>query len=150
MDALIEILTQYGYWGMLASAFLAGSILPFSSEAVIIALVAAGLHPPTLIAYATIGNVAGGLLNYAIGRQGRLDWIEKYLHVKKEKLDKVQRIMSGYGAWAGFLAFVPVLGSAITVALGLTRANLTISTVSMTLGKLLRYWLIVYGANLFF
>ena len=45
MDSLIEILTNYGYVGMLISAFLAGSIFPLSSEVVMLALLAAGLDP---------------------------------------------------------------------------------------------------------
>ena len=40
---MIEILTAYGLWGMLIAAFLAGSFFPFSSEAVMLALLATGL-----------------------------------------------------------------------------------------------------------
>lgn len=49
MDSLIEILTNYGYVGMLISAFLAGSIFPLSSEVVMLALLAAGLDPWQLV-----------------------------------------------------------------------------------------------------
>lgn len=133
---------------MLASAFLAGSFLPFSSEAVMLGLLATGLDPWGLILYGTAGNILGGLFNYGVGRMGRLDWIEKYLHVKKKDLDKAQRFMSGHGAWMGFFAFLPVLGSAITILLGLMRANIVISTTSMAIGKFLRYVLLVYGASM--
>ena len=144
MGALIDILIDFGYWGMLAAAFLAGSFFPFSSEAVMTALVAVGLDPVQLTIYATIGNVAGGLFNYGVGRMGRLDWIEKYLHVSKESLDKATKFMGGHGAWMGFFAFVPILGSAITICLGLMRANLIISVISITLGKFIRYGILAY------
>ena len=144
MGALIDILIDFGYWGMLAAAFLAGSFFPFSSEAVMTALVAVGLDPVQLTIYATIGNVAGGLFNYGVGRMGRLDWIEKYLHVSKESLDKATKYMGGHGAWMGFFAFVPILGSAITICLGLMRANLIISVISITLGKFIRYAILAY------
>lgn len=144
MGALIDILIDFGYWGMLAAAFLAGSFFPFSSEAVMTALVAVGLDPVQLTIYATIGNVAGGLFNYGVGRMGRLDWIEKYLHVSKESLDKATKFMGGHGAWMGFFAFVPILGSAITICLGLMRANLIISVISITLGKFIRYAILAY------
>mgnify|MGYP007096834103 CR=1 FL=1 len=107
MDAITDLLVNYGYWGMLLSAFLAGSFLPFSSEAVMVALLAAKLDSWQLIIYATIGNVLGGM-------------------------------------------FVPIVGSAITIVLGLTRANIPISVTSITVGKFLRYVLLVYGASLFF
>lgn len=75
MEVITQFLLDYGYWGMLLSAFLAGSVFPFSSEAVMLGLLAAGLHPVSLVIYATIGNVGGGLFNYWIGHFGRLDWI---------------------------------------------------------------------------
>lgn len=148
MDAFIALLISYGYWGMFLTAFVAGSFFPFSSEAVMAGLLAAGLDPWGLIIYGTAGNVLGGMFNYSVGRMGRLEWIEKYLHVKQRDLDRATRFMAGRGAWMGFFAFVPILGSAITIVLGLMRANLPISLVSITLGKFLRYVLLVYGTNL--
>lgn len=148
MDVFISFLISYGYWGMLVVAFIAGSFFPFSSEAVMAGFLAAGLDPWLLIIYATIGNVSGGMFNYFVGRQGKIEWIEKYLHVKQKDLDRAQRFMAGHGAWMGFFAFVPVLGSAITIVLGLMRANIPISLTSMTIGKFLRYVLLVYGAQL--
>ena len=148
MDALIALLISYGYWGMFLTAFVAGSFFPFSSEAVMTGLLAAGLDPWGLIIYGTTGNVLGGMFNYTVGRMGKLEWIEKYLHVKQKDMDRATRFMAGRGAWMGFFAFVPVLGSAITIVLGLMRANLPISLLSITLGKFLRYVLLIYGANL--
>lgn len=150
MDAILNFLIDWGYWGMLVSAFFAGSFFPFSSEAVMVGLQAAGLDPLPLIVYGTIGNVLGSMFNYGIGRMGRLEWIERYLHVKKESLDKAQRFVGGRGAWMGFFAFLPLLGSAITIVLGLTRANIVISVISITIGKVLRYVLLVYGLSFIF
>ena len=139
---------QYGYWGMLISAITAGSFFPFSSEAVMFGLMAAGLDPFTLAIYGTIGNVLGSLVNYGIGRMGKMEWIERYLHVSKKDLDKAERFMAGRGAWMGFFAFVPIIGSAITIALGLMRANLLITTISITLGKIVRYAILIWGGNM--
>lgn len=148
MEWIIDFLSGYGYVGMLLAAFLAGSFFPFSSEAVMIALMATGLDPWQLMIYGTIGNVLGSCFNYSVGRMGKLEWIEKYLHVKKKDLDKAERFMAGRGAWMGFFAFLPVLGSAITILLGLMRANVVISLISITIGKLFRYVLLIYGAGL--
>ena len=130
---------------MLLAAFLAGSFIPFSSEAVMLGLLAAGLDPGQLVAYGTIGNVAGGFLNYGVGRMGKTEWIEKYLHVSSESMARAERFMNGRGAMMGFFAFVPILGSAITILLGLMRANVLVSLLSITLGKFLRYYVLVYG-----
>ena len=150
MDVLIQLLISYGYWGMLVTAFVAGSFFPFSSEAVMTGLLAAGLDPWGLIIYGTIGNVTGGMFNYFVGRQGRMEWIEKYLHVKQHDLERAQHFMAGRGAWMGFFAFIPILGSAITIALGLMRADIPISISSMAIGKFLRYVLLVYGVQWLF
>ena len=148
MEAIMTFLVSYGYMGMLIAAFLAASILPFSSEAVMVGLQAAGLDPVALIAYGTIGNVLGSMFNYTIGRLGKMEWIEKYLHVKTEGLDKAHKFMAGKGAWMGLLSVIPVIGDVITVALGLMRANVVIVVISVTISKLARYMLLVYGASL--
>ena len=147
MDFLYDILINYGYLGLFLIGFLAGSFIPFSSETVMTALLAAGLHPAGLVIYGSAGNIAGGMFNYWVGTKGRLDWIERYLHVKRADLDRAQRFMSGYGAWMGFFAFLPILGSAITVVLGLMRANVAITVTSMTIGKFIRFALLVFGAS---
>lgn len=141
----------YGYWGMLLTAFLAGSVFPFSSEAVMLALLATpGFDPWKLVVYATVGNVLGSMFNYGVGRMGRTEWIERWLKIKPEKMERARRFMAGHGAWMGFFAFVPILGSAITVTLGLMRANVIISLVSITVGKLLRYCLLAFGTGWLF
>ena len=133
---------------MLVAAFLAGSFFPFSSEAVMLGLLAAGLKTEPLIIYGTIGNVLGSIFNYGVGRLGKLEWIERYLHVKKEDLDRAQRFMAGHGAWMGFFALLPMFRSAITICLGLMRANIVITVTSITIGKLLRYIVLMAGVSL--
>ena len=115
-----------------------------------LALLAAGLDPWPLVVYATVGNVLGGAFNYCVGRMGRLDWIEKYLHVSEQSLRRAERFMAGRGALMGFFAFLPVLGSAITIALGLMRANIPLSFLSITVGKFLRYVLLAYSVATLF
>ena len=149
MDGLNDFLLEWGYWGMLISAFMAGSFLPFSSEAIMVAFQAMGLKPVPLIIYGTIGNVAGSMFNYAVGRMGRIDWIERYLHVSKKNMEKAEYFMKGRGAWMGFFAFLPFLGEGITAVLGLMRANLMITIISTTIGKAIRYILLVYATSFF-
>ena len=149
MDAIIQFLTGYGYMGMLVASLLAGSVFPFSSEVVMAGLMATGLDPWLLAFYGTIGNVLGSALNYCVGRLGKVEWFEKYLHVKQKDLDRAERFVAGRGAWMGFFAFLPILGSAITVLLGLMRSNIVITFIAVTLGKIFRYIILIYGVGLF-
>ena len=150
MDSIIAFLMDWGYMGMALSAFLAASILPFSSEAVMVGLLAAGLDMWALVAWGTVGNVLGSLFNYGIGRLGKMEWIEKYLHTKPEDLDRARRFMGGRGAWMGLFSCIPVIGDVITIVLGLMRANLTIFIVSVTISKLARYVVLMVTAGTLF
>ena len=147
MDTVIELLIQYGYWGMFIAAFIAGSVFPFSSEAVMAGLQLAGLNPMSLLIWGTLGNVAGSMFNYWIGSLGKMEWVEKYLHVKREKVGKTQAWMEKRGAWMGVLCFLPILGSVIAVTMGFMRANPFISLLAIFIGKLLRYAILVYAIS---
>jgi membrane protein YqaA with SNARE-associated domain len=48
-----------------------------------------------------------------------------------------------YGAWAGFLSWVPLFGEVITVALGFMRVNFWASFITVSIGKAIRYYLIM-------
>lgn len=139
VDTLIQILIDWGYPGLFISALLAGSIIPFSSELVMVALVKVGLSPALCVLFATLGNTLGGMTCYYMGHIGKTDWIEKYFKVKKEKIDKMQRFLQGKGALMAFFAFLPFVGEVIAIALGFMRSNVALTTVSMFAGKLIRY-----------
>ena len=144
MDALVDILVTYGLPGMFVSAFLAGSILPFSSELVMAGLQLAGADPWGLVVWGTLGNTLGGLLNYGIGRLGREEWITRYAKVSPERLERGRRWVHRYGAWAGLLRWLPVVGELITVAMGYLRVNWATSLLAILVGKGLRYYVVVF------
>lgn len=139
MDALIEFFVEWGYVGLFLSAFVAGSIVPFSSEAVMVVLIEMGLSEWGCLAAATVGNTLGGMTCYWIGMAGRREWITRYLRVSDEKLARAERFLAGRGAVMGFFAFLPYVGEAIAVVLGLMRSNMLLTFASMTVGKALRY-----------
>ena len=139
----MDILEGYGYWGMTIAAFLAGSVFPFSSEAVMVSLQLAGLEPWPLFMSASAGNVAGSMFNYYVGTLGRLEWIEKYLHIRREKVLRAQAWMENRGVWMGTLCFLPIIGSALSVALGYMRANPYKSFIAISIGKTTRYAVLI-------
>lgn len=139
VDNLTTLLTQWGYAGLFLSALLAGSIIPFSSEIVLVALVKLGLSPTLCVLSAALGNTLGGMTCYYMGRLGRIDWIERYFGVKREKVERMRQFLQGKGALMAFFAFLPFVGEAIAIALGFMRSNLALTTLSMFIGKLARY-----------
>lgn len=143
MEAFIQLLVCYGGPGMFVAAFLAGSFFPFSSEVVMVGLLAAGTDPSDLLLWGTAGNTLGSLFNYGVGSLGRDEWITRFTKVSPEKLERGKRWVRRYGAWAGLLAWLPLLGSVITVAMGFLRVPLVYGMVLIGLGKYVRYWIIV-------
>jgi len=137
MDTLID----WGYLGLFIATFLAGSIVPFSSELVLSGLLAAGANSMGCLVAASVGNVLGGMTCYAIGHLGNPAWIERYLRVKPDKLERMMRFLHGKGAWMALFTFVPIVGDLIAVGLGYMRANVWITVAGMTVGKTLRYLL---------
>lgn len=143
MDAIIQFMIDWGYWGMFLSALIAGTVVPFSSEAVLVACVSMGLEPIGCVLAATAGNMVGGMTCYWLGTLGNMTWIEKYFGVNAQKLEKAKRFVKDRGAWMAFFMFIPFLGEAIGVVLGLMHANVWITAIAMFLGKALRYIAIV-------
>lgn len=142
---MLDGLSEYGYLGLFLASFLAATILPFSSEVVFAALISAGMDTWTCIFMATAGNALGGVTCYYVGHFGKVDWLEKYFKIKKEKIDKMQTWLEGKGAIMGFFGFLPAVGDVILVALGFMRANVPVTMLSMTMGKFARYVVIGLG-----
>lgn len=133
---------------MAISAFLAGSVFPFSSEAILATLVhpSTGLDPYICLIAASIGNILGSITCYAIGRMGKMDWLTTYFRMNPVKIRAMRIYLYNRSAFMAFFAFVPILGSLIIVALGFLRSNIWAVTVSMAVGKILRYLLVLYVA----
>lgn len=141
----MEEYIQYGYYGLFSVSFLAATILPISSEIVFIALLTAKFDPTLLLLSATFGNWIGGMTNYYLGYLGKIEWIEKYFHIPLKKIQKTKEKIYNKGAIMAFFCFLPAIGDLIGFALGFMRANILIVNISMFLGKLFRYIILLYA-----
>ena len=74
---------------------------------------------------------------------GREEWITRWCKVSPERLHKSLSGVRRYGAWAGLLAWVPILGSVITVAMGFLRVRFIYAIATVAAGKYVRYWLLI-------
>jgi membrane protein YqaA with SNARE-associated domain len=138
-----------GYIGLFLASFLAATVVPFSSEVIFSAMVFGGLDAWTCVFVATVGNWLGGMTGYYLGRLGKIEWIEKYAGVKKEKLDSFSSRMHKYGDWLPFFSFLPGIGDVIAVASGFFRSRWWWVSLSMLLGKFGRYVVWMYFNGLF-
>lgn len=132
--------------GLFASAFTSATLLPGSSEAALLALLAGGLGEPwTLAAVATAGNVLGSLLTWWLGRfmGGFRDrW---WFPVSPAAYARGAAWFARYGVWSLLLSWVPVIGDPLTAAAGALGVGLRPFLLLVTLGKAARYAALVGG-----
>ena len=147
MDSLNQFFIEYGYWGMAMASFLAGTFVPFSSEAVMGALlVTTGMDPMLTVISGTIGNVLGSMFNYFIGRIGSIEQISHWMHVKERRLRKTRDYVEKRGSWLAAFSFLPIFGTAISISLGILRANVWGIIFWSFVGKFTRYLIVAYSA----
>ncbi|MDR3137414.1 MAG: DedA family protein [Tannerellaceae bacterium] len=136
----MEVLVAYGYIGVFVASFLAATVLPFSSEAVLTGVLLAGAEGWPCFVGALVGNSLGGMTCYWVGSLGKVEWVEKYLRMESGKLARIAGWVQRRGVWSAFFVFLPGVGDFIAVALGFLRAKVLWVVLFMVLGKALRYW----------
>ena len=150
MDSLSDFFINYGYLGMGLASFLAGTFFPFSSETVMAALLlASDMDPVLTVASASIGKVLGSMVNYAIGRMCKPETVNRLFKIKPSRMERAQKYVGRYGSWMGFFAFLPILGTAISLALGFLRANVWGTLLFTLIGKVARYVIVAYSTLAF-
>ena len=137
-----------GYAGLLAAGFLAATVLPLSSEVLVVAMAAGGFSASGILAAATVGNVLGALVNYLAGRWGRRLWTGRRPNPPPEAMARAERFFGRWGSPVLFFAFLPVIGDPLTLVAGVLRIGLPVFLFWVTLGKMLRYALLIFGVDL--
>ena len=138
------------YLSLFASAFLAATIIPALSEAVLTAMLVAGGQPwQTLLLVASTGNVLGACTNWVLGR-----WIthfgdRRWFPVSRASLDNAEAWYRKYGRWSLLLSWVPVIGDPLTVAAGVMREPFPVFLAIVTVAKVGRYLAIAAALGLF-
>ena len=127
------------YPGLFLTAFLAATVLPAQSEALLVALLLAD-HPPwLLVAVATAGNVLGSVVNWWLGRGIERFRERRWFPVGPDALARAQRWYARVGKWSLLLSWVPVIGDPLTLVAGVMRERLPVFLLLVTLAKLGRY-----------
>lgn len=138
MEALQSMLTSdLSLWGLFISSFLAATLLPGGSEAVLFGVLK--LHPelfwPALL-LGTLGNTLGGMVTFGMG------WMLPQTH----QLKHVEKVRN-YGAPSLLFAWVPLIGDALCLAAGWLRLNWWQAALFMAAGKFARYWIIAVASH---
>ncbi len=137
-----------GYSGLFLTAFLAATLVPLSSEAVLAALSQArGFDVALLFALATLGNTLGAAVNWALGRFC-LNWRDRrWFPFTGDQLKRAGARFRRYGLWSLLFAWVPVVGDPLTFAAGVLKVRFLPFLVLVALGKGGRYAAVLWLAD---
>jgi membrane protein YqaA with SNARE-associated domain len=127
--AMSEISATTSLWALFTSSFLAATLLPGGSEAVLFGVLK--LHPQQMwaaLAVATLGNTLGGMSSYLIGR----------IIPQKQTLKGLAAVQR-YGTPVLLLSWVPLIGDPLCVAAGWLRLSPWWSALCIAVGKFARY-----------
>ncbi len=145
-ELIIEFLKDYGYLGMGILAFLAGTVVPITSEVLLVFFLGIGLNAVGLTLAATIGNTLGGITCFMIGYLTTKEKVQKFFKIPDRRMKRADMLIQKYGYWTAAFSFLPVLGEVFLLSLGIMRVNRFKVITLMALGKLFRYSLVVMSA----
>lgn len=132
-------MAEWGYWGLFLGSLMAATIVPFSSDVLLLGVLGLGGDVVTTVIVASLGNWTGGMISYAMGWLGKWEWIEKYLKVKESTLIKQKAKIDKYGSLLAFLSWLPVVGDVFAIGLGFYRLNPYKVAIFMLIGKSFRF-----------
>ena len=146
LGASLTIADLSVYGGLFVGAFLAATILPLSSEAVLAALLAARPgDAPMLLAVATLGNTLGSVLNWFVGRALGRFRDRAWFPISPQRYAAAERSFRRYGMWTLLFAWFPVIGDALTIGAGALRAPFLPFLILVAIGKAARYAAVYAG-----
>ena len=135
----METFVEWGYLGLFFASFLAATIIPLGSEIVLSLLIYKGYDLSISLFVASLGNWAGGMSSYYLGRLGNFIMLKKYFKIDKSKILNFQDKIKKWGSSLAFFCWLPILGDPIAISLGFFKINYKIVAIWMLIGKVFRY-----------
>ena len=133
---------------LFTGAFLATTILPFSSEAMLVAALASGSNPWAALVVSGIGNTLGAMAMWLIARLA-YDWLEPKLGRRaRAGVERAGHWLRRWGLWLLLLAWLPIGGDAIPIAAGVARTPFWVTLLLVGIGKFARYAIVIGAMGL--
>lgn len=134
-------------WALFISAFVSATLLPGSSEALLLFRLAEGDPWGALVLTATAGNLLGSLATYALGRVGNVALHARWLRIGENDLARAEKWFRRWGNPALLLAWLPVVGDPLCLLAGLLRVGPLPFLIFVGLGKLARYSFLAWAVS---
>ena len=134
------------YLTLFAVSFLAATLLPLGSEALLLYDISQNYSLLLLWSVATLGNTLGSMVNYWLGFKGE-DYLERKGYLSVEKMDKAREFFGKYGGWTLLLSWVPFIGDPLTFIAGVLRYDFKWFALIVAVAKGTRYAVIIFLAS---
>lgn len=135
---------------LFVSAFLAATLLPLSSELLLLALLSDGGDALLLVTVASIGNTLGSVVNWWLGLFLLRFRDRRWFYFTPAQISQAQHWYHRYGLWSLLFAWVPFIGDGLTLIGGVMRVRLWLFVLLVGLGKTTRYIIIASLGGWFF
>ncbi|MCL6417410.1 DedA family protein [Aestuariirhabdus sp. Z084] len=135
------------YLLLAGAAFLAATLVPFSSEALLSAMQLQGYNLYGLWLAATLGNTLGSCVNWQLGRYLLHFRDRRWFPFTEDQLQRAQGQFNRWGLWSLLLSWVPLIGDPITFVAGVFRVRFIIFIALVALAKALRYAVVIGITN---
>ncbi len=126
-------------FGLFLAAFVAATLIPFQSEIIFAGMIVA--EPErfgVILLVASVGNVLGSCLNYALGRGLMQLRVMERFRIPEDALRRAEAWFRRWGVWSLLLSWLP-LGDVLTVVAGTLRTPFWLFAVLVTIAKTGRY-----------
>jgi len=126
-------------FGLFLAAFVAATLIPFQSEIIFAGMIVA--EPErfgVILLVASVGNVLGSCLNYALGRGLMQLRVMERFRIPEDALRRAEAWFRRWGVWSLLLSWLP-LGDVLTVVAGTLRTSFWLFAVLVTIAKTGRY-----------
>lgn len=125
---------------LFAAAFLAATLIPAQSEAVLTGLALAGSTPwGLLLVVASVGNTLGAVVNYVLGRGIERFRDRRWFPVSPTALERASGWWRRFGVWSLLVSWLPIVGDPLTVVAGVARVPFPLFLGLVAFGKTARY-----------
>ncbi len=135
---------------LFGSAFLAATIFPVQSEAVLLVMQAKGVSSDmVLLAVASVGNTLGACVNWGLGRFAAGLRDRSWFPASSGQLQRAERWYARWGVWSLLLSWMPFVGDPLTVIAGLLRTPFLVFVIIVAIAKTGRYAVLLWvGAGI--
>lgn len=133
---------EQSLWALFFSGFISATLLPGGSEVLLAWQLSEGAYDPwSLWAAVTSGNALGGVATFLMG-WGIAHYYPCRVFDKPHQV-RAKEWLTRFGPFALIMSWLPLIGDPLCLMAGWLKTRFLLSLLMITLGKAIRYLLIV-------